>query len=241
MSKVANESGSFSGELNSELITADHQFKIRPAEVLVTLLGLVAGVTLFCFDLVDLWGLGIILFGALWNFFTESNRFIAIVFGFLMCVLFGFIAGGMKVFGHAFLHLMFYLPTQLIYYYENRKTDNSISHTKKLTQNGYIGTVVCGWLVAFGLGIVLYKVGDPYYIVDALSSALLIVSVFLQNGKYKDYYLVRIIACVGASLMWLFVAIKTDFVVNSTAFLVLFVMYTVMDAIEWIRWKRFEI
>lgn len=241
MSKFSNENQSFSTELNAEIVTANRQLKIRPAEVLVTLLGLVAGIVLFCFNLIDLWGLGIILFGALWNFFTESNRFIAIVFGFLMCVLYGFIAGGMSVFGHAFLHLMFYLPTQLIYYYENRSTDNSISHTKTLTKNGYIGTVVCGWLVAFGLGIVLFKVGDPFYIVDALSSALLIVSVFMQNGKYRAYYPVRIVACIGASLMWLFVAIKTGFTVNSSAMIVLFVMYTVMDAIEWVRWKHGEI
>lgn len=224
--------------LNSEILTAKSQFKKRLPEIILTLVALAVGVTLFCFNLTSLMGLTIILFGALWNFFTESNKFFAIVMAFLMCVVYGFIAGSMKVFGHAFLHLMFYLPTQLIYYYENSKQDNSISHTKTLTQAGYIGTVVCGWLIAFGLGIVLYKVGDPYYIIDALSSALLIVSVFLQNGKYKIFYPFRITACIGAVAMWLTIAITSDFMVDTLIFVVLFVMYTIMDTIKFIRWRR---
>ena len=224
--------------LNGEILTAKSQASKRLPEILLTALAMVVGVVLFCFDLTSLMGLTIILFGALWNFFTESNKFFAIIMAFLMCVVYGFIAGSMKVFGHAFLHLMFYLPTQLIYYYENSKQDNSISHTKTLTQAGYIGTVVCGWLIAFGLGIVLYKVGDPYYIIDALSSALLIVSVFLQNGKYKCFYPIRITACVGAVAMWLVVAIQTGFAVDTLIFVLLFVMYTIMDIIKFIRWKK---
>ena len=141
--------------LNHEIITAKQQFKSRLPELIITLTALVVGVTLLCFNLVSIWGLTIILFGALWNFFTESNKFFACIMAFFMCVMVGIIAGGLKVFGHAFLHIMFYLPTQLIYYYENSKEDNSISHEKQLSQAGYIGTVVCGWLLAFGLGIVL--------------------------------------------------------------------------------------
>lgn len=224
--------------LNGEILTAKSQASKRLPEILLTALAMAVGVVLFCFDLTSLMGLTIILFGALWNFFTESNKFFAVVMAFLMCVVYGFIAGSMKVFGHAFLHLMFYLPTQLIYYYENSKQDNSISHTKTLTQAGYIGTVVCGWLIAFGLGIVLYKVGDPYYIIDALSSALLIVSVFLQNGKYKCFYPIRVAACVGAVAMWLTIAIQTSFAVDTMIFVLLFVMYTIMDIIKFVRWKK---
>ena len=224
--------------LNNEIITAKHQLKARLPELIITLTALVVGVTLLCFNLASILGLTIILFGALWNFFTESNRFFACIMGFLMCVVVGIIAGGLKVFGHAFLHIMFYLPTQLIYYYENSKEDNSISHTKQLSQAGYIGTVVCGWLLAFGLGIVLYKVGDPYYIVDALSTALLLVSVFLQNGKYKIFYPFRITACIFAVAMWSYIAIITDFQINTLIFVTLFAMYVVMDVIKFMRWKK---
>lgn len=226
--------------LNNEILSAKQQFKKRVPEILLTATALVAGIVLFCFNLTSLMGLAIILFGALWNFFTESNRFFAVVMSFLMCVVYGFIAGSMKVYGHAFLHLMFYLPTQLIYYYENSKQDNSISHTKTLSQAGYIGTVVCGWLIAFGLGIILYKVGDPFYIIDAVSSTLLIVSVFLQNGKYKVFFVVRITACVCAIAMWLTIAIKTGFAVDTLIFVILFAMYTIMDIIKCIRWKKQE-
>lgn len=232
--------GEISQTLEGEILTAKKQFKVRSAEMVITIIALAVGVGLFCFNQCSLLGLGIILFGALWNFFTESNRFFACVMAFFMCVVYGFIAGSMQVFGHAFLHLMFYLPTQLIYYYESNKTDNSISHTKSLSQAGYIGTVVCGWLMAFGLGIVLYKVGDPYYIFDAVSSTLLIVSVFLANGKYKEYFVIRIVSLVVACAMWLYIGFVSKFVMDVSIFILLYSMYIIMDSIKFARWKRIK-
>ena len=226
------------GVIEGEILTAGEQIKKRLPEILVTLIALVGGVVLYCFNLASLLGLSIILFGAMWNFFTESNRFFACIMAFLMCVVTGLVAGTMKVYGIAFLHLMFYLPTQLIYYYENRKTDNSISHTKTLSDTAYIATVVCGWLMAFGLGIVLYKVGDPYYIIDAMSSTLLIVSVFMQNGKYKVFYWVRLFACAFACVMWLVIGITSSFMIDSLVFAVLFFMYVIVDMIRFIKWSK---
>ena len=226
------------GVVEAEIITAKEQIKKRIPEILITLLALTVGVTLFCFNLVSLLGLSVILFGALWNFFTESNRFFACVMAFFMCIITAIVAGTMKVYGIAFLHIMFYLPTQLIYYYENRKTDNSISHDKKLSDSAYIATVVCGWLMAFGLGIVLYKVGDPYYIIDAISSTLLIVSVFMQNGKYRVFYWVRLFACAFAGVTWLVIALTSNYMIDSLIFAILFFMYVVVDVIRFIKWNK---
>ena len=227
--------------LENEILTAQKEFKMRWTEVFVTLAALVVGVVLFCLKMVDILSLSIIVFGALWNFFTDSNKLFACIMSFFMCVAYGFLAGALKVYGHAFLHIMFYLPTQLIYYYESQKSEsNAVRHDKSLTTTGFIGTVVAGWLVAFGLGIVLYKIGDPYYIVDALSSTLLIVSVFLVNGKYREYYVVRLTALFAAFLMWLYIGIKLDFGGNTLTFMLLFTMYFVMDTIEYIRWKKQE-
>lgn len=226
--------------LGNEIIDARRQFFIRPTELIVTIVSLAIGVLLLCLNLISLLGLSLILFGAMWNFFTSSNKFFACIMAFFMCVAYGFIAGNIKVYGHAFLHLMFYLPTQLIYYYENDKKDNTILHDKSLSQAGYIGTVVCGWLIAFALGIILYKVGDPYYIMDALSTTLLIVSVFLVNGRYREYFPVRLVAVLFASMTWTYIGIKTGFAENVSAFILLFIMYLFMDTIKFIRWKNYR-
>lgn len=222
-----------------EIVSAKHEFKMRWTELFVTIVAMVVGVVLFAFDVVSLLSLSIILFGALWNFFTDSNKLFACIMAFFMCVVYGFLAGSVKVYGHAFLHIMFYLPTQLIYYYESQKSeDNAVRHDKSLTTAGYVGTVVSGWLMAFGLGIVLCKIGDPFYIVDALSTTLLAVSVFLVNGKYREYYPVRIAALVVALASWTYFAIKLNFASSSAIFILLFAMYIVMDIIEWIRWAK---
>lgn len=222
-----------------EIVSAKHEFKMRWTELAVTIVAMVVGITLFALDIVSLLSLSIILFGALWNFFTDSNKLFACIMAFLMCVAYGFLAGSLKVYGHAFLHIMFYLPTQLIYYYESQKQeDNAVRHDKSLTTAGYIGTVVSGWLMAFGLGIVLYKIGDPFYIIDALSTTLLAVSVFLVNGKYKEYYPVRIAALVLAFASWIYIGVKVNFTGSAAIFILLFAMYIVMDIIEWVRWAK---
>ena len=118
------------GVFESEILTTKDQLKKRVPEIIVTLVALVGGILLYCFNLASLLGLSIILFGALWNFFTESNRFFACVMAFFMCIVTALVAGTMHIYGIAFLHIMFYLPTQLIYYYDHQKTDNSILHDK---------------------------------------------------------------------------------------------------------------
>lgn len=239
---MENTTKEITSAFEGEIITAKREFKVRWTEIIVTLVALVIGVVLFTLNLVDLISLSIIVFGALWNFFTDSNKLFACIMSFFMCVAYGFLAGAVKVYGHAFLHIMFYLPTQLIYYYESQKSEsNAVRYDKRLSKAGYIGTVVAGWFVAFGLGIVLFKIGDPYYIVDALSSTLLIVSVFLVNGKYREYYFVRLTALLGAFLAWFYIGIKLNFSGNTLTFMLLFTMYFVMDTIEYIRWKKNEI
>ena len=104
------------GVFESEILTTKEQLKKRVPEIIVTLVALVGGILLYCFNLASLLGLSIILFGALWNFFTESNRFFACVMAFFMCIVTALVAGTMNIYGIAFLHIMFYLQTQLIYY-----------------------------------------------------------------------------------------------------------------------------
>lgn len=237
--KFSDTAQQIGSAIEGELLTARRQFQVRWLEVIITSLFVAGGIVLFCLGLTDLLTLSIIVFGSLWNFFTESNKLFACIMAFFMCVVYGFVCGSMLVYGHAFLHLMFYLPTQLIYYYESQKNeDNNISHTKKLTTAGYIGTVVAGWVFAFGLGAVLCKLGDPYYIIDALSTTLLVVSVFLVNGRYKEYYVVRIVACVCAAIMWLTIAVAQDFTNGTLIFMMLFIMYSIVDSVKFYRWSK---
>lgn len=236
---VNNTTNEITSTFEREIVSAKREFKVRWTELVVTIIAMTIGIILFALDVVDLLSLSIILFGALWNFFTDSNKLFACIMAFLMCVAYGFLAGSLKVYGHAFLHIMFYLPTQLIYYYESQKIeDNSVRKDKKLSTAGYVGTVVSGWLMAFGLGIVLYKIGDPFYIIDALSTTLLAVSVFLVNGKYREYYPVRIAALILALITWTVIAISVNFAGSAAIFMLLFAMYIVMDVIEWVRWAK---
>ena len=82
------------------------------------------------------------------------------------------------------------------------------------------------------VALVLYKIGEPHYIADAVCAALLSFSVFLSNGEYKEYWIARIFACFVTMAFLLYVSIETQFQINSLAFVLMFAMYTVMDIIK---------
>lgn len=225
--------------LASEIVESKKQIRIQLPEVVVTLISMIIGVVVLCFNLINFWGLFLIFFGALWNFFTDANKLFACVVSFAVCTIFALISISLDLYGMAFLHIGFYLPTQLIYFYENRKeADVSIKKNKELTKFGSVGAIVSIWIFALCVALVLYKIGEPHYVADAVCVALLSFSVFLSNGEYKEYWIARIFACFVTMSFLLYVSIETQFKINSLAFVLMFVMYVVMDIIKFIRWAK---
>ena len=225
--------------LASEIVESKKQIRIQLPEVVVTLISMIIGVVFLCFNLINFWGLFLIFFGTFRNFFTDANKLFACVVSFAVCTIFALISISLNLYGMAFLHIGFYLPTQLIYFYENRKeADVSIKKNKELTKFGSVGAIVSIWIFALCVALVLYKIGEPHYIADAVCVALLSFSVFLSNGEYKEYWIARIFACFVTMSFLLYVSIETQFKINSLAFVLMFVMYVVMDIIKFIRWAK---
>ena len=225
--------------LENEILEVKKQVKLRVPELIVTSAFMLVAIVLFCCQVINIWGMVIILSGALWNFFTEANRLTACIMSYIVCTLCAVYCIRVEMFGMAFLHIIFYLPTQIIYYFENsREEDVSILPNKQLKLSGLVGAVATLILIAMCLSVVLYEVGCEYYLSDSVATTLLIFSVFLSNGRYKEYWAVRISACAVAVFVWLYVAIQNGFEDNSVVFIVLFVMYMVMDSIKFINWER---
>lgn len=234
-----NIMGNISSSIEKEIVESKNQFKKRLPEVIVTLCAMVIDVLFLCLGLCDLLTFSLILFGALWNFFTKANKLFACIVSFVVCTIFALISIRLEMYGSAFLHICFYLPTQLIYFYENQKIEDvSIKYNKQLTKTGTIGAVITVWLFALCLAFVLYEVGEPYYIIDSISVALLSLSVFLSNGEYREYWFARIAGCGVSMAVWLYVAFSTSFSNGSLVIALLFLMYVVMDIIHYISWRR---
>ena len=231
--------GEISSSIEKEIVESKNQLRNRFPEVLVTLFALVVDVVLLCLGWCNILTFSLIIFGALWNFFTKANKLFACIVAFAVCTIFAVISIRLNMYGSAFLHICFYLPTQLIYFYESQKVEDvSIKYDKQLTRAGTIGVVISVWAVALCLAFVLYEVGEPYYIIDSVSVSLLALSVFLSNGQYKEYWFARIVACGVSSIVWIYIAIDTTITNGSLVLALLFVMYTVMDTIHYINWLK---
>ncbi len=234
-----NITNEVSQTLGSEIVETKRQLTFRLPEVIIAVIGLIVGVVLTCFNLSNFWGLALIIFGVMWNFFTEANKLFACMVSFVVCTIFALISISLKIYGMAFLHICFYLPTQLIYFFESKKVENlSMQKNKKLTNVGLLGSILSVLLFAVCMGLVLYCLGEKYFILDAICVALLSLAVFLSNGQYKEYWFARMLACVVSFVAYLYFSIESDFYMNSLTISLLFLMYVACDVIKYLRWKK---
>lgn len=237
--KEENVVEKISDNIKNELAESKFQSQNRFPEIAVTVIGLAVAVVLMCFGLASFWLILMIAFGAVWNFFSRGNKLLACVVSFPVCLILGLFSSSINLYGVAFLHICFYLPTQLIYYYENQKIENvGIRKDKFLSKTGMIGCVVSTFAFALTLMFVLYSIGEKYFIVDAISVALLSLSVFLVNGGYREYWIVRLVACAFSSIMWVGISVGIGLSCGGLAVALLFAMYVVMDSIKFLSWRK---
>ena len=226
-------------QIENEVFNAVREAKNRVPELVTTCVFLTLGLFFYGIGLSSFWPVMILLFGALWNFFTDSNKLFACIFAFCLCIPYALISIEVGMYGHAFLHILFYLPTQLIYYIENQhKEDVSILPNKRLEVSGFVGSVIAGLIMIFGLSMVLYNLDTPFFIFDSVSVVMLAFAVFLVNGRYKEYWLVRLFAVMFSSLSWLVVGFLTKWADGTILFALLFAMYFIVDFIKYILWKK---
>lgn len=185
----------------------------------------------------------VLFFGALWNFFTPINRFMAIAFGFVVCTLYSLFALEHGLYGHAFLHLVFYLPTQLIMYYTNRgKPAIEIKKGKRLAPLDYVFVAITGILVLIFTGIILSKIeGAVLPFLDATSVVFLILSVFLVNSGFSEYFMWRVFATLSGALLWMTLGIAHGFKDGIITMILLFVMYALVDGVRGVIWMLDDI
>lgn len=236
---VANTHEAVDVQIENEIFEAGKQVQLRTTELIITSVFLTLGLFFFGIGVTSLWSVAILLFGALWNFFTDSNKLFACIFAFCLCIPYALFCIDIGMYGHAFLHLLFYIPTQLVYYIENQhREDVSILASKKLETAGFVGAVVAGIFLTFGVSLALYNMNNFFFIFDAVSVVLLAFAVFLVNGRYKEYWGVRLFAVAFASLMWLLVGLFTDWADGTIIFALLFAMYFVADFVKYFDWKK---
>lgn len=222
------------------IISTIKESKDRSLEIFITSLFVCVGLVFYAMGFESLLTLSVLLFGALWNFFTSSNRFFAVIFSFLVCVPYALVSLAAGLYGQAFLHILLYLPTQLMFYQQERKnTDNSIQKDNKLSTRTYAVMIVFALVLMFSLSLVLYNIeSQVLFWFDAISVVLLAVSMFLVNGRFTAYWVQRIIAVAVSAGLWITHGILFNWVDGSIMFALLFGMYLIVDSYRFALWYR---
>lgn len=241
MKKTENQtSSSDEHNVKSAILDVISDSKSRFFEIFVTTLFLCIGLVFFLLGLEPFWTLPILLFGALWNYFTNSNRLFACIFAFAVCVPYSLYAIQSGLYGQAFLHLILYIPTQLMFYYQERNNEDlEIKREKHLDTNSYILLIVFALFLLFSVSAALYTIeGQLFFWLDALTVMLLAVSVFLVNGKFREYWIQRLIAVASGFALWIVVGVNYNWSDGSMMFALLFAMYFVVDLYRAIVWYK---
>lgn len=226
--------------VKSAILDVISDSKSRFFEIFVTTLFVCIGLVFFLLGFEPFWTLPVLLFGALWNYFTHSNRLFACIFAFAVCVPYGLYAIQNGLYGQAFLHLILYIPTQLMFYYQERNNEDlEIKREKHLDSSSFLLLVVFALFLMFSVSAVLYTIeSEVLFWFDALTVMLLAVSVFLVNGKFREYWVQRLVAVGASCALWIVVGINFNWTDGSLMFALLFAMYFVVDLFRAIVWYK---
>lgn len=216
-------------KLHMEAVKIAEKSKDRVFETVITSVAVCLALFFYLLGWSGILPVIVVFFGALWNFFTEVNHFLACIFGFVVCVTYALVAASFALFGHAALHLFFYLPMQLFVFYNSRNTDVGIKREKRVSPIMWVFiavvfvlTVVFGW-------IVLAKLKGTVPFLDVFSVAALTVSVFLVTAGFREYYLWRVFAVSLAAIVWVYIGVVNGFYDGVVQMIILFAMYGLVD------------
>ncbi len=196
---------------------------------------LITGVSIYISDK----PLGIItaLFGILCVICTGKGKLSAYVFGLLHAITYSIIAFQSKYYGEVMLNLIYYLPMQFygLYIWTKNMNPNTNEVYKKSLNLKY--TIIMLIVVAFltlVYGMILALLNGNLPFVDALSTVVGIVALYISVKMYAEQWILWIIVNLATVTLW--VKAVSDGT-GSVAVLLMWAIYLINSFIMYFKWK----
>lgn len=182
----------------------------------------------------------LLLCGAIWNFFCDFKKYVSLIFGFIVSVLYAHFAFLNGLYAHAYLHLLVYIPLQFMVCLKNfDKEDTGIIKDHYMTgSEKYYTLLVVLFVFTFSAILTAGIKEEVFGLLDTISAIMLGVSAYLRSYRYQEYFTVRYIAVGTACMLWVIVIATYGVAPGSLMIVLLFLMYLLSDIFGHNEWKR---
>lgn len=186
----------------------------------------------------DSW-IGIVssLTGVICVILTAKGKISCYVFGTINTVLYAYIAYKSQYYGDFILNAFYFLPLQFVGWSMWKKHMNSNNEVRavELTRNKKIGLfALC--LGAVGvLGFILKSMGGSLPFVDATSTVLSVLAMYLSIKRYVEQWVLWIVVDVVTIIMWVVAMVQGG---NDIATLIMWIAYLINAVYGYMQWKK---
>lgn len=168
---------------------------------------------------------------------TGKGKLFAYVFGLINVVAYAIIAYQSKYYGEVMLNLIYYAPMQFYGFYvwsKNMNPDTNEVYKKSMNiKNTAIMLIVVAVLtLAYGMLLQWLNGSLPY--VDALSTVVSVVALYISIKMYAEQWILWIIVDIVTVIMW---AVAVADGTGSVAVLLMWVIYLLNAFIMYFKWK----
>lgn len=137
-------------------------------------------------------------------FLVNMKKLSNFLFGFINCLLYGYVAYQASYYGDTMLNWMFYLPIQLIgAYYWAKSMEGGEVVSRKITSVKVLSTLaVVTMLTVFAYSTLLSLIGGSLSTVDATTTTLSVLATYFMVKGYREQWVCWIIVNILSIFMW---------------------------------------
>lgn len=169
---------------------------------------------------------------------SGKGRPIAYAFGAVNAIAYSCIAARAAYYGEVALNVLCYLPLMLVGFIAWRRNMNASTGEVLKRALAACGRLACALVICLAtasLGWVLWQMGDPLPLADALTTVMSVAAMVLSVGRYAEQWALWIVVDAVSVGMW---AYAFSFGAGSVATLLMWVVYLVNGVIMHFRWMR---
>ncbi len=188
--------------------------------------------------------------------YTARGEVACYIWGFINALVYIYIVFTGHMYGQAILYTFFKLPMQIVGYYAWKKsienTDGTTVEVKKLTKKNWIVLVITFILVWIGYGIFLKCLpsilqnlfnitisADKEFIVDSLSSTLIIYAVILSTKRFvEQWYFWLLSNSIGILLFVLSLISSKKISVDTLSGMIIWIQFTLNAIYGFYNWRK---
>lgn len=188
--------------------------------------------------------------------YTARASVVCYIWGFLNAAAYAFVSFHSHIYGQVILYVLFQIPMQFVGFYlwnKSLKSGNTGEiEVKRMTGKNWFTLGVFFIVVWILYGIFLYFLpnifqcvfhvhidADKQYIVDALTSTLMICAVIMSTKRYvEQWYFWIATDAVGIILFILSLISAKHFSFNSLSGAIMWIQFTLNGIYGFINWRR---